>query len=274
MPVHDFRFRPPQSLQPQKQVFQDHHPDIAPRPPKLPNYDKRVDIVESPQNTSPEQVIEVMTNGFHSLDEHMKMWLSGIKVPTLDSYKVASVHVAASDRSVLAWAQEFFDGRVPLPVISVHRTSWAFNPAMYSPPYHPISKQFTDRSRKRMRNIFRPMPFKVEYMISIWTEYKRDVEHIEADIVRRHNPMATFPMEDEHLRQIIHSYYNGTTNSSDIEIEAKQRPKVVYDVSLSVDYGIPLNEKIVPTVLGRVVSVKELTTGQTLETYKVEDIVS
>ncbi|MBD3405032.1 MAG: hypothetical protein GF411_02715 [Candidatus Lokiarchaeota archaeon] len=273
MPVYDFTFNPPKSTNPSNSDFRDHTPDISPRPPKLPDVGPKTTIITGSQNKAPEEVISVVTKGFHRLDEGVQQWLSGIRIPVNDSYKLANVHIAASDRSVLSWAQDFFDGRVSLPVISIHRGSWAFDQTRFSPPYAPIAKKFTDQSGRYLRDIFRPVPFKVEYAISIWCEFKADAEAIESNIIRRHNPAASFTLGDSHIEQRIRSLYNGTTNSSEIEIAAKQRPRVVYDVSLSMEYTIPLDEKIVPTVLGRIASIKESVTEEVFDTYKVDDLV-
>jgi len=272
MPVYEFTFEP-KSTKPESLNFETHTPAMDRKPERLPDPGPKTTIVTGSQNVAPEDVIQVVTRGFHQLDEGMKNWLSGIKVPTLDSYKVASAHVAASDRTILAWAQEFFDGRVPLPVISVHRASWAFDPTRFSPPYAPIAKKFIDKSGRYMRNIFRPVPFKVEYAISIWGEFKQDVEAIQTNIIKRMNPTATFTVDDDHVRQFVRIVDNGITNSSDIELTAKERPKVIYDISLSVDYAIAINERIVPTVLGRIASIKESVTDEVFDVYKVDDLV-
>ena len=276
MPVYDFTFAPPQAVMPTspQAVFTSHSPMISNRPAQLPDVGPKTPIVTGTQNIAPDEVISVVTNGFHLLDEGMKNWLSNIKIPTLDGYKSVAVHVAASDKSILSWAQEFFDGRVPLPVISVHRASWAFDQTRFSPPYSPIAKRFTDQSGRFMRNIFRPVPFKVEYAISIWAEFKKDVEHIEPTITRRCNPAATFNLDDDHVKQFVRILYNGTTNSSDIEIAAKVRPKVIYDLSMSAEYAIPIDEKIVPTVLGRVMVTREMDSHDILDVYKVDDLAT
>ena len=274
MPVYDFRFDQPapQSLQPAKQVFTGIQQQlIDDHPISIPELDHKVPLlIDSDKNMAPEEVREVIVNGFFALDEGFKNWLSGIRVPTKDSYKLVSTHVVAQDRSILAWAQEFTDGRVPLPIISIQRNSWTFNPTHFHPPYLPFIKQYTDRSMRRMRLIYRPIPFKVEYVCTIWAEYKQDIEYISIDIIKKCNPMAIFYVQDEFMSQTVRVFNNGVTNQSDIDI-GPDRPKVMYEWSATLEYAICINEKIVPTILGRIISIKEAVTEEPYDVYRVSD---
>lgn len=271
MPVYDFTFDPPQSTRLENEpAFVESTKIAEHRPVRTPDlHPKKIDT-DDISNRAPEEVREVMTRGFFVVDEGMKNWLSGIKVPIADSYKVASVHVVNQDRSILSWAQEFFDGRVPLPVISIKRDSWKFDGTRYHPPFHPYIRQYTDDSKRRMRLIYRPIPFSIEYSISIWCEYKQDAEYINTNILKRSSPQGIFYVQDEIMKQIVRVVHNSSSDNSDIEI-VKDRAKVMYDMSITADYAIPINEKIVPTVLGRVVSIKEMDTREPFEVYRVED---
>jgi hypothetical protein len=271
MPVYDFTFGSPQPIPPEKEAtstsqgrVEEQHPV---RTPDL--HPKKIDVDEA-SNKAPEEVREVITRGFHVVDEGMKNWLSGIKVPIADNYKVASVHIVNQDRSILSWAQDFFDGRVPLPVIAVKRDSWSFDSQRYHPPFHPYIRQYTDDSKRRMRMIYKPIPFTIEYSISIWGEYKQDAEYINTNILKRSSPQGIFYVQDEIMQQIVRVVHNSSNDNSDIDI-AKDRAKVMYDMSMTAEYAIPINEKIVPTVLGRVVSIKEMDTREPFEVYRVED---
>jgi hypothetical protein len=226
--------------------------------------------IDSPINIAPEEVREVATRGFFALDDGFKNWLSGIKIPTLDSYKVASVHVVNQDRSILAWAQEFIDGRVSLPIISIQRTSWSFDSSRFTPAYVPIRSEFTDNTLRRKRLIYRPIPFKVEYSCYIWCQFKQDAEFIDSDIVRRSNPLGEFYIEDEYYSQIARVKHTGTSDSSDIDV-SKDRAKIIYNSNFTLEYALPINEKICMTVLGRVVTLKESPVGEVFDVYRVDD---
>lgn len=276
MAIYNFQFDPPRSVDPDTKVYQGSQTQGIDFPEKLPDYSQKKPAIAEPaqgdMNLAPEEIIQVTNRGFYVLDEGMKTWLSGIKVPTRDGYKTTSAHIASHDRSILIWAQEFFNGRVELPILSIHRQSWAFDPRYFSPPYRPFRKIFTDKSMRKVRVQYRPIPFLVEYNVAIWGEFKTDVEYINSDIITRTNPLGEFDVEDEHLQQIARVKNNGTTNQADIEVDAKTKPKVVYEMSFSVEYTLPVNEKVVPTILGRVVSIKEMDTHEVFDTYRIDDI--
>lgn len=270
MPVYDFTQQPvPQSLNPQSSVFQGDQ--SIPLPAKAsPSLGESPITADTPTNYAPEEIREVATRGFFTLDDGFKNWLSGIKIPTLDSYKVASVHVVNQDRSIMSWAQEFIDGRVTLPIISIQRMSWVFDPNRFTPPYVPIRTQFTDKTMRRKRLIYRPMPFKVEYSAYIWSQFKQDAEYIDNDIIRRSNPLGEFYAEDQYYSQIARVKHTGTNDNSDIDV-VKDRAKVIYNMSFSLEYALPINEKIAPTILGRVAVIKESPVGEVFDVYRVDD---
>jgi len=270
MPIHDFTQQPIKSLNPQSPVFQGEQSIPIPRKMTSPGLAQRPPVADSPMNYAPEEIREVATKGFFTLDDGFKNWLSGIKIPILDGYKVASVHIVNQDRSILSWAQEFIDGRVTLPIISIQRTSWAFDPNRFTPPYVPIRSEFTDSTMRRKRLIYRPVPFKVEYSVYIWGEFKQDVEYIDSNIIRRTNPLGEFNVEDEYYSQIARVKHTGTNDSSDIDV-VKDRAKVIYNMSFSLEYALPINEKIAPTVLGRVATIKESPVGEVFDVYRVDD---
>lgn len=273
MPVHEFNFTSPRSTMPHHPAFVEQVQDISIRPEKVPNLtDKPVVMDDDENNYAPEMVREVVTKGFYVLDEGMKNWLSGIRIPVKDTYKIASTHVVTQDRTILSWAQEFFNGRVSLPVISIKRDSWNFNQDWFRPPYIPLNRRPTDESGKKYRLVYMPIPFKVDYTISAWSEYKQDAEYIQSNITKRCSPMGMFTTQDEYIHQYARVMLSGVNDGSDIDVGAKEKPKVVYNINLTVEYGIPVNEKIVPTVLGKVVSLKERDTRETFDVYRAGDI--
>lgn len=274
MAIYDFKFNPPNSANVHSPSFADSN-TVTQNPQRLPDYsEKSTDLIEvhGTKNLAPETIIEVANKGFYVLDEGMKNWLSGIQVPTRSGSKMASVHVVSHDKSILAWAQEFFDGRVPLPAISIQRQSWAFDSSHFTPPYKPFQTMFADISRKRMRMIYRPIPFKVEFNITIWGQFKQDIEYIDANIITRCNPLGEFEVEDERLQQYVRVKHNGSTSQSEVDIDAKTKPKVQCEISMTADFALNVNEKLVPTILGKVVSIKEMDTNEVFEVYRAGEI--
>ena len=71
--------------------------------------------------TDPTYVEEFLMPGFRSLDEAMKTYWSGIRIPTKDAYRFMRIKVAGGDKSVLIWRDQLQDGRVKFPVASLNR---------------------------------------------------------------------------------------------------------------------------------------------------------
>lgn len=277
MAIYDFNFNQSKSTSPISEGYTDSKKEIVAKYDRVPNQSEHkspiAEVNSQGQNLSPEEVVQISQRGFYRLDEGMKNWLSGIKVPTTDSYKIAQSYIISHDKSVLAWAQELFDGRVQLPIVSIYRQSWSFDPGRFTPPYLPYRRVFTDRTRRKVKMSYRPIPFKVEYTTSIWASFKSDAEYIMSNIIRRCNPLGEFEVEDDvGIPIMARVKNNGNTNSADIDLDAKSKPKVIYDISMTVDYELPLNEKIVPTVLGKVLTLKERDTKEVFDVYYSGDL--
>jgi hypothetical protein len=127
-----------------------------------------------------------------------------------------------------------------------------------------------DRSGKRMILTYRPIPFKVEYTVTIWGEYKQDAEYINSNIITRCNPLGQFLIEDAHMRQVVRVTNNGNTNQAEVDMGAKDRPKIIYEMSMSAEFSLPINERVVPTILGKVVTVKEQDTNELFDVYRIQ----
>ncbi len=106
--------------------------------------------------------------------------------------------------------------------------------------------------------MFKPVPFLVEYTLVIWAEHKRDAEFILYQVLTRFNPMAEFRMFDGKLEGNVQLRYGGAQDASDKEAGYDQAAKVRYEVTLTAEAWLPLPEKIVPTVLGRVSVLREM----------------
>lgn len=208
----------------------------------------------------PEDVRSVVVKGFHAMDKGLKEYFSDIDVPTADGNRKLEVRVAGGDKSFLVWKQDLKSGRIKLPVMSINRTSWRFNPDKFSPPYINMTRKFTtDNDGSRMVLTYRPWPALIDYGLSIWTERKRDIEYIIYQIQTRFHPLAEFSIDDEGgLRGTVIMKMNDITNNSDIDIGAEELAKVRYDISLTMEGWLPLPEKILPTVLGKVGSFHEI----------------
>ncbi len=205
----------------------------------------------------PYHLEEFLTPAFRSLDDAMKQYWSGIRVPTKDSYRFMRVKVSGGDKSLLIWNDDLKEGRARLPVAALNRTTHNFNPEKFSPAYHSMTARYLSTRGDQVARVFRPVPWLVDYELTIWTEHKRDAEYILYQILTRFNPLAEFRMFDGKLEGNVQLRFNGSTDASDKEAGYDQYANVRYEVTITAEAWLPLPEKIVPTVLGRVTTLKE-----------------
>lgn len=205
----------------------------------------------------PYHLEEFLTPAFRSLDDTMKQYWTGMRVPTKDSYRFARVKIAGGDKSLLIWADDLHEKRVRMPVAAISRESHKFNPEKFSPAYHSMTTRFLSTRGDQVARVFRPVPWLVDYTLIIWTEHKRDAEMMLYQILTRFNPIAEFRMFDGKITGNVQLRLNGSTDASDKEAGYDQNAKVRYEVSMTAEAWLPLPEKIVPTILGRVSMLRE-----------------
>ena len=207
----------------------------------------------------PQHLEEFLMPGFWALDDAMKQYWSGIRVPTKDSYRFMRVKIAGGNKSLQIWADEMKEGRARLPVASISRDSCQFNPDKFSPPYHSMTGRYLSSRYDQFARVFRPTPWLVDYTMAIWTEHKRDAEYILYQTINRFNPLAEFRMCDGKIQGNVQLRFNGFQDASDKETGFDQHANVRYEFSMVAEAWLPLPEKIVKTVLGTVTNFKELT---------------
>ena len=222
--------------------------------------------VQSAVGADPVDVEEFVGQGFRPLDEAMKRYFSGIRVPMKDGYRFMRVKIAGGDKSLMIWNDELVGGRARLPVAAIDRTGHEFNPEKYSPAYLPMALRYLSKEKDLVAKVFRPVPFLVNYKLTIWAERKRDAEAIDHQVLTRFTPLADFRMFDGKLNGTVVLKFDGSTDASDKETGYDQHANVRYEVSLTAEAWLPLPEVVVPTILGRVTVIQERL-GQILETY-------
>lgn len=202
---------------------------------------------------------EFMTPGFRALDSAMKCYWSGMRVPTKDSYRFMRVKIAGGDRSLMVWSDELKGGRIRLPVASLDRTGFEFNPNKYSPnTTHPMAIRYPSKRGDLAIKVFRPMPFLVNYTMAVWTERKRDMEFILYQVGTRFNGgLAEFRMFDGHLQGTVTLSLGNAQDASDKEAGYDQHANVRYEITMIAEAWLPLPERVVKTVLGRPSLLKE-----------------
>lgn len=270
MPIYNFEFD--DGNNPLKLTDQRRDPKneegVEPRPlinpaPLAQDAPPRDDIWFPRENVNiAEEIHEFVAPGYRTMDRGLKNYFSGLQVPTKDGVKLMGVRIAGGDKPYLIWAQDLRLGRVTLPVMAITRQSDDDNPMKFSPAHtHYMTKRFLDTEGSRIALTYRPVPALINYSLSVWAESKTDLEYILYQVRTRFNPIAEYFVEDEHLRQAVQLRYNGFTDAVDNEVPAEQRANKRYDYAITMEGWLPLPEKHVPSVLGRVVSFKESTIG-------------
>ena len=236
-------------------------PAIPTSPPALPiaGGQQRTDLWFERQNVSlAEEIKDNLPQGYRTMDRGLKNYFAGMQIPTKDGIKMMGVRVSGGDKPYLVWAQDLRMGRVTLPCMSISRESDADYPQKYSPAYgHWMSKRFLNQEGSRVALIPRPVPALINYTLSVWAEHKRDLEYIFTQVRTRFNPIAEFFCEDEFLRGGVILRYNGQTVKVDTDIPADQRSNKRYDFAVTMEGWLPLPERMMPTILGRVTSLED-----------------
>tara|TARA_R100001244_G_scaffold25113_3_gene25501 strand:+ start:8450 stop:9274 length:825 start_codon:yes stop_codon:yes gene_type:complete len=269
MPIHNFDFSPKNN---DAGVQNELNPVVPVDQVGQPNLDRvNTESFDQETNIATEDVRDFVALA-DTMDMGVKKYFSDIVVPSKDGARSTKVpvRIAGGDKSILVWEQDLQSGRIKLPVISINRTGWRFNPERSTPAEagHYFYRRFADKDGTRMIQSPREYPLLIDYALSIWGERKRDVEYIAWQIIPRFNPLARWVVEDEYMCGDIHASFEGATDSSDIDIDANQLAKVRYDINITIEGWIPLPGRITPTVLGRVTSLEDLDTRESFGAIK------
>jgi hypothetical protein len=237
---------------------------------------KRKRMYNQTNVNNPEEISVQLIPALHHVDNGIKRYFSNLQVPTDDSVRTdqVPVRIAGGDKTTLYWKQairgELRNGRIKLPVMSINRESFEFNPLKFSPAYMPVARRFANSDGSRMALTYRPYPVLLNYTLSMWAERKRDIDYMLFQIAPRFNGgLAEFSVDAGIVTGTIVMKMNNYTDNSDIEKEASDLALVQYDMSITAEAWIPLPEKIVPTVLGAAVTLVEDPTGEFLEVGRV-----
>jgi hypothetical protein len=223
----------------------------------------RKPLTGSEYTNFPGYVQEYLIPGFRSLDEAVKQYWTGIRVPTKDAYRFMRVKIAGGNKSILIWKGDLKDGRTKLPVASISRTGHEFFKEKFSPSYLSMGHRYLNTDGSLAAKQFRPVPYMVNYEMGVWAEHKRDAEYILYQVLTRFNPLAELRMYDGKIVGNVQMKLTSSSDSSDKEIANDSNAKVKYDYAFSCEAWLPLPEVVVPTVLGSVRVISE-TSGQIL----------
>jgi hypothetical protein len=157
----------------------------------------------------------------------------------------------------LIWADDLKEGRARLPLATISRERHEFNVDKFSPSYHNLGYRYLNSRKDLVSQYKRPVPYNVDYTVTIWAEHKRDAEYIQYQALTRFNPLAEFRMSDGRIQGNIQMTFGGSTDASEKETGYDQHANVRYEFSFTAEAWLPLPETIAPTVLGRVTTFNE-----------------
>lgn len=219
-----------------------------------------------------EEIREHFVSGFNLMDKGIKNYFSGIRIPIgkgMEEYRIMPVRIAGADPEALIYADKNLrGGRLQLPIMSIHRTGETFDPKRYSPPILPIAR-YLKNCTKRSELVYRPVPFLIEYSMSIWSEHKSDAEYALYSIISRLNPIGTYYLEEEVLG-LSHEVIlrpGSSTDESDIESDTNSRAQVKKTVAITMEGWLPNPTKIISNILAKPVIIKEGVGGKQDEIY-------
>lgn len=271
IPVHPFDFSP-------KNLNAGVRPEPVPAVPSIPTNVPNLNRIQpaittasDPINTATEDVEDIFPVGFKTMDRGIKEFFQNIDVPTKDGTRPLEIRIAGGDKTILFWKQLMEeDNRIKLPVMSINRTGCKLNPERHTPasvgPY--FYRKFADSDGTRMSLAPREYSVLINYSCSVWTERKRDMEHILFQIMSRFNPIAEWTVEDEYMRGNMIAKDLDVNDNSDIDVDANQLAKIRYDFNFQVEGWMPLPARLVPTILGEVHTLSELDTREVFEVIK------
>lgn len=256
MPVYEFGnqyafVNTPRALSPVAGVVE-LDPHISMNPPamsQISNIDNQVANTWEKGRVGSIQMVESLDKGFHYLDEAMKAYWSDLRIPSKDFTRFLRTKIAGASKAVQVWTEDLKNGRVILPVMSISRGSHTFNPEKFSPAYHPMAMRFLNGQRTLIKKIFRPVPYLVEYTMTILAEHKRDAEYALAQVINRFNPLAEFEAFDGHIRGVVTLRPGTSQDQSDKEASADQWAKIKYEITTTVEAWLSLPEQVIPTVI-------------------------
>lgn len=209
-----------------------------------------------------DEVREVYPAGFYNIDKGIKNYFSGIRIPVgrgTEEYKMLPVRIAGFDPEAMVYGdQNLNGGRLTLPFLSISRTGETYDPERYSPPIRPIHRHMICNGRES-ENVYRPVPFLVDYTLEIKAEHKSEAEFALYSIISKLNPIGSFFLEEDSMGMsfeiIVHP--KGSTDNSDLEVDDSTKEEVKKSVTIQVEAWLPTPTKVVPNILARPVTIRE-----------------
>lgn len=188
---------------------------------------------------------------FHALERTLKNYFSNIIVPTNDYVRFLRVRISGASKSVLLHTQDQKEGKTIFPIASLSGgTDYELDTTRYSPSYLPMTLRYLNNNRSLVSKVFRPVPVKISYKLSVYTEHKRDMGYIKTQLIRRFHPHAEIWVNDGRLQGPVKLFKDGLFDITELEVPFDQDEMKASELSFKAESWIPLPELEVPTVRG------------------------
>ena len=135
--------------------------------------------------------------------------------------------------------------RTKIPIIAFRISTYTYVMDRQLPGEIYYSTQFKDSSKKDMIKSNKPVPFDLQYTLSIWTKTKGDMFFIQQQLLSRFNPAVVFEVDTQEIPVFLES----VTDTSSLESTQGNYQLVRNDVVLRVNAWIKRNDISVRTVL-------------------------
>ena len=135
--------------------------------------------------------------------------------------------------------------RTKIPIIAFQISGYTYSQARQLPGEIYYSSQFKDSSKKDIIRSNKPVPFDLQYTMSVWTKTRADMFFIQQQLLSRFNPNVTFEIDTQEIPVFLDS----VTDTSSLESTQGNYQLVRNDIVIHLEAWIKRNDISVRTVL-------------------------
>lgn len=207
-------------------------------------------------------VIPRAEEAFRKYSERMKEFLNGLYIDRKDGPVPVEVvysfpNIATALRSAPSYdakpevnrelGQKLVDlreERTKIPIIAFQISGYTYVMDRQLPGEIYYNVQYTDASKKNIIRANKPVPFDLQYTLSIWTKTKADMFFVQQQILSKFNPTVTFEVDTQEIPVFLDSI----TDTSSLESATGTYQLVRNDIVLHLNAWIKRNDISVRTI--------------------------
>ena len=137
------------------------------------------------------------------------------------------------------------EDRTKIPIIAFQISAYTYQMDRQLPGEIYYNSQYTDDSKKDIVRMNKPVPFDIQYTLSIWTKTKADMFFIQQQLLSKFNPAVVFEVETQEIPVFLES----VTDTSSLESAQGNYQLIRNDVVLRVNAWIKREDISVRTVI-------------------------